>query len=128
MGPGQLIIQSVLVLTPTPGSPDSGSQIGLSLDVEQTLSGSSEFFYTLTNATPQAVSFAGLAQLTALRVTVDASVIDLVITTADGANQIVPIDASGKFEWACISKPITALTLVGQANQTIHVKGWMGTI
>jgi hypothetical protein len=122
---GDLQLSSVLSLTPFPGGP--GGNISLESDIDLILAASSQSQYQLTSATPQAVSFGGLAQATVVRVTCDAGVIDVVVTTVDGASQTIPIDASGKFEWACLAKPITALSLIGQTGQTINVNVFLGT-
>jgi hypothetical protein len=124
---GSLQLVSTLTVTPFSGSPQAGSDLTFQNVVQQTLQATSQSQYQLTSATPQAVNFGGLAQATVVQVVCDASLIEVEITTMDGATQIIPIDAGGKFEWACLSLPITAITLIGQAMQTINVYVFLGT-
>jgi hypothetical protein len=124
---GSLQLVSTLTVTPFSGSPQAGSDITFENVVQQTLQQTSQQQYMLTTNTPQVVNFGGLLQATVVQIVVDASVIDIEITTVDGASQIIPIDAGGAFTWACLSKPITAITLVGQAAQTINVFVFLGT-
>lgn len=125
---GSLVVQSTASMTPALGNADSASGLTYEHDFTQTLQNGicGPLGFQLTTTSPVAVPFSGLpgGQATFARVYVDAGVVQVQITHADGTNQVIPIDSSGKFEWGCLSVPLTAINLIGDGvsgNQNVTV-------
>lgn len=80
--------------------------------------------YVLTGNAPVVVNFGGLPQATFVYLSVQGGNIVAVVSSSAGANQDVPVDQV--MILGSRQQPITALSLIGQANQTITVNVFIG--
>lgn len=109
-------LQGSFVASPLFGFPSGQPFVTVPLQETQQLINQSTPQYTLSDSSPVDVGLGGLTGVNVMCVQVLGSKVALSVTSADGTDQVVPVD--DLWLWVCLATPITAVSMTLELGGT----------
>lgn len=119
-----LALTGSIAVSPAVGSPSGFPSVQIPLDERMVLENSQPAGYVLTDDSPVAVAFGGLAAVNFLMVKCLGGKVRVRVTSTDGSQQAIPVD--DLLILKCRSVPITAIDLTRVAGTSTTVEVFIG--